>query len=878
MINKRVTTFLILAVLIFAACFSGLAGKNFLHIVRAEDGDGDPTTEDYSINTDAISQGYLDYMNDRSDLIDKKITAKDMEQKYGSANPSAIISPMQDRAERNPNDNGKPNQPPDRPPTGPASFASVSLVAANPLAESFDPRAVDVGLATPVKDQESNGTCWTFAAVGAIESYIRLKTGRMLRFSEEHIRFFNSAQKPGDKPFKRNPADGGNFEMVAAYLLNRNGLASLASVPYTSGSGNQTWPSGKMSGAEIRSYVNGTATVFNDKTYIKEAIALNGAVNTNMWAGDGFSSEGAFDSYYDSVNKSFNYTGSSPNNHAVLIVGWDDNFLKTKFKAGKQPSGDGAWLVKNSWGTGFGDGGYFWVSYEDNGFALGTTNSIKWVVTGTEFVNDDKKTISIDETLPAAAICAGNRILAANVLSFDAGDAANYVVSEVTFFAYKANYNYNIYIKPYSYPLPAATPVWLGDPLASGTTPAQGYITASLGENAFTIPAAGKYTVIVEFQASSAPYVSYEWGDPVTNPFFDPTINEGESWLSTGGGWTDLTTYHVGDYINCGNFSIKANLTKKTSSLPSASTATEVFTNEDADITVNFTLNGNYLESLFYDDDALMQGSGFDYTITETSTSASVVLLAAFVSGLPDDSEIIVKFSNGKTITLTIMEPFDVSEVTSISFDDPPTELRLGQSFNFVVTYNATEDILPAKYVTFSVIGGGGIDAAGKFSVGLDVANGDTITVKAVLKDDVGIFTTASILIHTTAFDDAWINMPEFDDEDEELYTKAPQITFNIPTSGGFNTILVDGTPIAGETFAPTESGEYEIRLKNSVTGEITEATTLSLNIEIPTTTTGKISEFMKKYMIYFLIGGGVLLLLIVVIVAKKSVGKTPQK
>ena len=52
-------------------------------------------------------------------------------------------------------------------------------------------------------------------------------------------------------------------------------------------------------------------------------------------------------------------------NHAVTIVGWDDNYSKTNFRQDKQPLHDGAYIVLNSWGKEFGDNGYLYVSYDD---------------------------------------------------------------------------------------------------------------------------------------------------------------------------------------------------------------------------------------------------------------------------------------------------------------------------------------------------------------------------------------------------------------------------------------------------------------------------------------------------------------------------------
>lgn len=75
--------------------------------------------------------------------------------------------------------------------------------------------------------------------------------------------------------------------------------------------------------------------------------------------------------YTDNRNGSWYVSDTFKNNnlsinHSVLIVGWDDNYSKDNFLT--PPPGDGAWLVKNSWGIFNGDFGYYWLSYYDNMF------------------------------------------------------------------------------------------------------------------------------------------------------------------------------------------------------------------------------------------------------------------------------------------------------------------------------------------------------------------------------------------------------------------------------------------------------------------------------------------------------------------------------
>ena len=97
-------------------------------------------------------------------------------------------------------------------------------------------------------------------------------------------------------------------------------------------------------------YLNRTSYTGNDE--IKKALMEYGAVATSI--------------YWSSSNlkgKNYYYSGGATSNHAVVIVGWDDTYSRNNFKT--TPEGDGAWIIKNSWGTSGGDKGFYYVSYYD---------------------------------------------------------------------------------------------------------------------------------------------------------------------------------------------------------------------------------------------------------------------------------------------------------------------------------------------------------------------------------------------------------------------------------------------------------------------------------------------------------------------------------
>lgn len=216
------------------------------------------------------------------------------------------------------------------------------------------------GATTPAKLQQY-GDCWSFSAIGSVESIYKKMTGNELDLSELHLSWFAINAKPG---FAITLSSGANDNIATAMLARWAGPVLESSLPYATKT-----PSGVFSDYPRRLRLKEAIMLdlehksdynkSNDdirKQLIMEHGAVSIGVNTS-----------SFDSslYYSAANNAgYNDTLTRPD-HAVLICGWDDNFPKERFNEGKRPPTDGAWLIKNSRGQNKGESGFFWLSYHD---------------------------------------------------------------------------------------------------------------------------------------------------------------------------------------------------------------------------------------------------------------------------------------------------------------------------------------------------------------------------------------------------------------------------------------------------------------------------------------------------------------------------------
>ena len=240
------------------------------------------------------------------------------------------------------------------------------------------------------RNQNPYGTCWAFSSLGLAE-FDLINDGaadKNIDLSELALAYYtyNSVTDPlggtvGDtaKYYNENSDysylnRGGNYQYSSRRLAQWIG-ATENTVPYSKA--NDTIKQG-LSGEFAYSYKDAhlhnvyQINIKENTSGVKEAIMEHGAVGVMYYHSDynmSWSRKSDCYTYYD--------TARAGGGHAVMIVGWNDNFSKDNFE-GLKPSNDGAWLIRNSWGS-YCD--YFWMSYDT--FSLENT---AWVF---DFVAND---------------------------------------------------------------------------------------------------------------------------------------------------------------------------------------------------------------------------------------------------------------------------------------------------------------------------------------------------------------------------------------------------------------------------------------------------------------------------------------------------------
>lgn len=380
---------------------------------------------------------------------------------------------------------------------------------------------------TSVKDQGSTGMCWIFSANASLESYILKNEGTTTDYSEMHMEYLTTRSfKDGinSNGYTRTLNTGGNFFLSSAYYINQVGpilekdwpfsedieKINLSDIPTTE-------TTEDINDILLFANANGCSQV---SSAIKSQLYNNGAVAASIYMDTSSNN-------YNSKTGAYYYSGSSSFNHAVTIVGWDDNYSKNNFST--KPSSNGAWLVKNSYGTSWGNSGYFYVSYEDS--------NICSLVSGIEDVDNEFTDYyyNYDELGYNELIGTGETSVGYAATTYER-ERDYEEISEITVGSYGFSY-VDIYIIPDSSELDIDNATLV----ASTKIPYGGYKTVKLDEPVVLYD--DTFSIIVKYTISSDGY-PITTSMAISNSFFqNMEVEEGQSFLSFDGhSFSDMAT------------------------------------------------------------------------------------------------------------------------------------------------------------------------------------------------------------------------------------------------------------------------------------------------------------------------------------------------
>ena len=436
----------------------------------------------------------------------------------------------------------------------------------------------------PIKDQGTTAECWAFSMNSSLESLLARSYEVVPRFSERYMDFVTSKTfSDGENPigYNREIGQGGNSYIGLGYYTNGTGAVLEEDMPFVDNDTDRISLSeleGKNPDTRVREaiifpninkmYNSETQEIkYYDDAYneytdsevttmrnaIKEHILNYGAIAAITY-GNGAQyysdpSDPMHSEAYYCDNTSF-----APIDHAITIIGWDDNYSVDNFNPECRPKNPGAYICLNSYGTDSFADGLLYVSYDDVNIEknlTGITNAEKIQSTDKIYQNDfygmtAQLNFESDENSLAQI---------ANVFTRDTSDSE--LIKEIQV-CVTGNYTPEVYINPN------------GDSLTDNLVKVD-LLNTDLGDTYNTLVfkepvevTGEKFAVVVNLRGTGKIAIGTECNPKdlgsVTETVYDcVSANKGESFINIDGAWRDFTEFQLQDYtFSNSNLCIKA--------------------------------------------------------------------------------------------------------------------------------------------------------------------------------------------------------------------------------------------------------------------------------------------------------------------------------
>ena len=232
------------------------------------------------------------------------------------------------------------------------------------------------GAVTPVKNQGPCGACWAFSATGALEGQTAINSDKKVQsLSEQNL--MDCSWSYGNKG-----CGGGSAINAFRYVAAQPGIDTESSYPYTGRNGQSCLFANGVVGA----YCSGYSTVRSTESDLQVAVAKVGPISVAIDATNNFRLWKPYSGIFYDYTCSSNYNKL---NHEVLVVGYGTD----------SSYGQDYWIVKNSWGSEWGDGGYIKMARN--------WNNMCGIATDASFpieVSDERPSLVLGNTLAPTSI------------------------------------------------------------------------------------------------------------------------------------------------------------------------------------------------------------------------------------------------------------------------------------------------------------------------------------------------------------------------------------------------------------------------------------------------------------------------------------------